>query len=315
MSGLPKFSHPNLLVGTDTFDDAGVYKINDEQAIIQTLDFFTPMVDDPYLFGQIAAANALSDVYAMGGTPITAMNIAAFPTCMDMDVLNQILQGGADKVIEAEALLIGGHTVQDDEPKFGLSVTGLAHPDRLTPNGGGEAGDLLFLTKKVGTGLVSTGIKAGLVSMEQAREMALEMAALNKSAAEAMIAVGVKGATDVTGFGLLGHLKEIAEASGTGAVVYADQVPIWEHAREMANMGLIPAGAHRNRKYIEHLVTAAEYIPQDVMDCFYDPLTSGGLLMAVHKEKEQQMKAELAARGVGYAIIGRLTEGSGILVE
>lgn len=315
MGGLPKFSHPNLLVGTDTFDDAGVYKINDEQVIIQTLDFFTPMVDDPYLFGQIAAANALSDVYAMGGTPVTAMNIAAFPTCMDMDMLNQILRGGADKVIEAEALLVGGHTVQDDEPKFGLSVTGLAHPDQLTPNGGGAAGDVLFLTKKVGTGLVSTGIKAGLVSMEQAREMALEMAQLNKSAAEAMRAVGVKGATDVTGFGLLGHLKEIAEASGTGAVVYADQVPIWEHAREMASIGLIPAGAHRNRKYIEHMVTAAEYIPLDVMDCFYDPLTSGGLLMAVHKEKEQQMKAELSARGVRYAIIGRLTDGSGILVE
>jgi selenide,water dikinase len=315
MAGLPKFSHPNLLVGTDTYDDAGVYKINDEQAIIQTLDFFTPMVDDPYLFGQIAAANALSDVYAMGGTPITAMNIAAFPTCMDMETLNQILLGGADKVIEAGALLIGGHTVQDDEPKFGLSVTGLAHPDHLTPNNGGEAGDLLFLTKKVGTGLVSTGIKAGLVSMADAQEMALEMAKLNKYAAEAMVAVGVKGATDVTGFGLLGHLKEIAEASGTGAVVYADQVPIWDKAREMAAMGLIPAGTHRNRKYIEHMVTVAEHVPLDVMDCLYDPLTSGGLLMAVHKDKADQMKKELEARGVDYAIIGRLTDGAKILVE
>jgi selenide,water dikinase len=315
MAGLPKFSHPNLLVGTDTFDDAGVYKINDEQAIIQTLDFFTPMVDDPYLFGQIAAANALSDVYAMGGTPITAMNIAAFPTCMDMETLNQILLGGADKVIEAGALLIGGHTVQDDEPKFGLSVTGLAHPDCLTPNGGGEAGDVLFLTKKVGTGLVSTGIKAGLVKMEDAMAMAKEMAVLNKYAAEAMQAVGVKGATDVTGFGLLGHLKEIAEASGTGAVVYAEAVPVWEQAREMADMGLIPGGCHRNRRYIEHMVTAADYIPQDLMDCLYDPLTSGGLLMAVHKEKEALMKSELESRGVNYAVIGRLTGGSGILVE
>ena len=315
MAGLPKFHHPNLLVGTDTFDDAGVYKINDEQAIIQTLDFFTPRVDDPYLFGQIAAANALSDVYAMGGTPITAMNIAAFPTCMDMEMLNQILLGGAEKVKEAGALLIGGHTVQDDEPKFGLSVTGLAHPDKLTPNGGGEVGDLLFLTKKVGTGLVSTGIKAGFVSMDQAREMAEEMAGLNKYAAEAMMAVGVKGATDVTGFGLLGHLKEIAEASGTGAVVYAEQVPIWEHAREMANMGLIPGGTYRNRGYIEHMVTVADYIPQDIMDCLYDPLTSGGLLMAVNPGKAEQMKAELAARGVAYAVIGKLTDGSGILVE
>lgn len=315
MAGLPKFSHPNLIVGTDTYDDAGVYKLNDQQAIIQTLDFFTPMVDDPYLFGQIAAANALSDVYAMGGVPITAMNIAAFPTCMDMEMLNQILRGGADKVIEAEALLIGGHTVQDDEPKFGLSVTGVAHPDQITPNGGGEAGDVLFLTKKVGTGLVSTGIKAGFVSMEQARAMALEMAELNKYAAEAMRAVGVKGATDVTGFGLLGHLKEIVEASGTGAVLLSEQVPIWEHAREMAQIGLIPGGAHRNRHYIEHMVTAADYIPLDVMDCLYDPLTSGGLLMAVHKEKEAEMRRELEARGVAYAVIGHLTAGSGILVE
>ena len=315
MAGLPKFSHPNLIVGTDTYDDAGVYKLNDQQAIIQTLDFFTPMVDDPYLFGQIAAANALSDVYAMGGVPITAMNIAAFPTCMDMEMLNQILRGGADKVIEAEALLIGGHTVQDDEPKFGLSVTGVAHPDQITPNGGGEAGDVLFLTKKVGTGLVSTGIKAGFVSMEQARAMALEMAELNKYAAEAMRAVGVKGATDVTGFGLLGHLKEIVEASGTGAVLLSEQVPIWEHAREMAQIGLIPGGAHRNRHYIEHMVTAADYIPLYVMDCFYDPLTSGGLLMAVHKEKEADMRRELEARGVAYAVIGHLTAGSGILVE
>lgn len=315
MGGLPKFHHPNLLVGTDTYDDAGVYKINENQVIIQTLDFFTPMVDDPYLFGQIAAANALSDVYAMGGKPITAMNIAAFPTCMDMTMLNEILRGGADKVIEAEALLIGGHTVEDSEPKFGLSVTGIAHPNEITPNGGGQAGDILFLTKKIGTGLVSTGIKAGFVSMQQANEMALEMAALNKYAAEAMRAVGVKGATDVTGFGLLGHLKEVAEASGTGAVVYADNVPIWDHAREMAQMGLIPGGAHRNRKYIEHCVTAADYIPEDIMDCLYDPLTSGGLLMAVNPEKEKLMKTELEARNVKYSVIGRLTVGSGILVE
>lgn len=315
MGGLPKFHHPNLLVGTDTYDDAGVYKINENQAIIQTLDFFTPMVDDPYLFGQIAAANALSDVYAMGGKPITAMNIAAFPTCMDMTMLNEILRGGADKVIEAEALLIGGHTVEDSEPKFGLSVTGIAHPNEITPNGGGQAGDILFLTKKIGTGLVSTGIKAGFVSMQQANEMALEMAALNKYAAEAMRAVGVKGATDVTGFGLLGHLKEVAEASGTGAVVYADKIPIWNHAREMAQMGLIPGGAHRNRKYIEHCVTAADYIPEDIMDCLYDPLTSGGLLMAVNPEKENMMKTELEARNVKYSVIGCLTAGSGILVE
>ena len=315
MADLPKFSHPNLLVGTDTFDDAGVYQINAEQVIIQTLDFFTPMVDDPYLFGQIAAANALSDVYAMGGAPITAMNIAAFPTCMDRETLHQILLGGAHKVQEAGALLIGGHTVQDDEPKFGLSVTGLARPDELTPNGGGEAGDVLFLTKRLGTGLVSTGLKAGLVTMDEAREMAEEMAQLNKAAAEAMRQVGVKGATDVTGFGLLGHLKEIAEASGTGAVVYSDQVPLWEKAKEMANLGMIPGGNYRNREYLAHAVRIEEQVPREVADCLYDPVTSGGLLMAVHPEKQEEMRRELAARGVRYAVIGQLTEGSGILVK
>lgn len=315
MAGLPKFSHPNLLVGTDTFDDAGVYQINAEQVIIQTLDFFTPMVDDPYLFGQIAAANALSDVYAMGGTPITAMNIAAFPTCMEQETLHQILLGGAHKVQEAGALLIGGHTVQDDEPKFGLSVTGLAHPDELTPNGGGEAGDVLFLTKRLGTGLVSTGLKAGLVTMDEAREMAEEMAQLNKAAAEAMRQVGVKGATDVTGFGLLGHLKEIAEASGTGAVVYADRVPLWEKAKEMANLGLIPGGNYRNREYLSHVVEIEKEVPREIVDCLYDPVTSGGLLMAVHPEKQESMRRELTARGVRYAIIGELIAGSGILVK
>ncbi len=315
MAGLPKFSHPNLLVGSDTYDDAGVYKINEETAIIQTLDFFTPMVDDPYAFGQIAAANALSDIYAMGGTPITAMNIAAFPTCMDMTIFGRILQGGADKVKESGAILIGGHTVEDDEPKYGLSVTGIAHPDKITPNGGGQAGDLLFLTKRLGTGLVSTGIKAGLVDMTDAADMIAEMAALNKGAAEAMQAIGVRGATDVTGFGLLGHLKEIIEASGLGAVVWHDQIRVWPKALEMANMGLIPGGAYRNQDFISHLVTVMETVPRDVLDCLYDPQTSGGLLMAVPSSLGATMEVELENRGIEYAIVGKLVEGGGILVK
>ena len=303
------------MVGSDTFDDAGVYKINDETVIIQTLDFFTPMVDDPYLFGQIAASNALSDVYAMGGEPITAMNIAAFPTSLDTEVLHQILKGGADKVMESGAVLIGGHTVIDEEPKYGLSVTGIAHPDQLTPNGGGAAGDILFLTKTIGTGLLATGIKAGLLTMEDIRPAAEEMAELNKTAAEIMNQVGVKGATDITGFGLLGHLKEIIEASGVGAEIDHSAVPLWPKALEMANLGLIPAGGHRNRDFISPHVTEVGEVPVAVMDCLYDPQTAGGLLMAVPAAAKEEMAAKLEAAGVKYAIIGKLTAGSGIVVR
>jgi len=315
VGGLPKFSHPNLLVGSDTFDDAGVYKINDETVIIQTLDFFTPMVDDPYLFGQIAASNALSDVYAMGGVPITAMNIAAFPTSMEPEVLHQILAGGADKVMESGAVLIGGHTVMDEEPKYGLSVTGIAHPDQVTPNGGGSAGDILFLTKTLGTGLLSTGLKGGLLTQEDTLPAAREMAELNKPAAEAMNKVGVKGATDITGFGLLGHLKEIVEASGVGAEIDHTKIPVWPRALEMADLGLIPAGGHRNRDFISPHVTEIGDVPRAMMDCLYDPQTAGGLLMAVPAAAKEEMIKELDAKGVKYAIIGELIEGSGIRVK
>lgn len=315
MAGLPKFQHPNLLVGSDTYDDAGVYQINETTAIIQTLDFFTPMVDDPYAFGQIAAANALSDIYAMGGTPITAMNIAAFPTCMDMNLFQQILLGGADKVKEAGALLIGGHTIEDDEPKYGLSVTGLVHPERITPNSGGQPGDLLFLTKQLGTGIIATGIKGGVVSPEVAQKVSAGMATLNKDAAAAMRQVGVRGATDITGFGFLGHLKEIIEASGVGAVVWHDQMPIWPEALELAEMGIIPGGAYRNQGYISPVVQVAAEVPQAVVDCLYDPQTSGGLLMAVPAELGATMEVALEERGVAYAIVGRLQAGSGIVIK
>ena len=315
MHGLPKFSHPNLLVGSDTYDDAGVYKISDEVAIIQTLDFFTPMVDDPYLFGQIAAANSLSDVYAMGGTPITAMNIAAFPTCSDMEIFAQILKGGADKVKEAEALLIGGHTVEDDEPKYGLSVTGIAHPDKLTPNGGGRPGDMLFLTKKLGTGIISTAIKAGYASENTVKQMSCQMAELNKNAALAMNKVGVKGATDITGFGFLGHLREIIAASFTGAEIWWDKIPCWQEALELADMGLIPGGAYRNKDFIKKHVKMGEKVPQNIQDVLYDPQTSGGLLIAVAPQKAAALEAEMELLKVNYAIVGRLTEGKSIIVK
>lgn len=311
MAKLPRFHHPNLLVGSDTFDDAGVYQLRPDLAIIQTLDFFTPMVDDPYLFGQIAAANALSDIYAMGGKPITAMNIAAFPHCLTEDVLANILLGGAHKVMEAEALLIGGHTVEDDEPKYGLSVTGIAHPDQITANSGGKAGDLLFITKKLGTGIISTAMKGGVITMEQALPVAHGMAMLNKAGAEAMNQVGVKGATDITGFGFLGHLWELADASHTGAEVWSDQLPVWPEALSFADMGLIPAGAHRNRNYLGEKVCADKDVPQNLLDCMYDPQTSGGLLMAVAPEQADALAAALNTAQVPFAVVGCLTEASG----
>ncbi len=306
MKKLPRFSHPDLLVGSDTYDDAGVYRLRPDLAIIQTLDFFTPMVDDPYLFGQIAAANALSDIYAMGGTPITAMNIAAFPHCLSEQVLADILLGGVSKVIEAGALLIGGHTIEDDEPKYGLSVTGTAHPDDITANSGGRPGDLLFLTKKLGTGIIATAIKGGLLTMEEAIPVAQGMATLNKDGAICMIKAGVKGATDITGFGFLGHLWELADASGCGAEVWADTLPIWPQALEYANMGLLPAGGHRNRAYLGEKIVADPDVPQNVLDCMVDPQTSGGLLMAVPPEKAMLLREELNKLGVFYAVIGQL---------
>jgi len=311
MKNLPRFSHPDLLVGSDTYDDAGVYRLRPDLAIIQTLDFFTPMVDDPYMFGQIAAANALSDIYAMGGTPITAMNIAAFPHCLKGQVLSDILLGGAHKVMEAGALLIGGHTVEDDEPKYGLSVTGTAHPDAITANSGGKPGDVLFLTKKLGTGIIAASIKGGLLTMEEAMPVAQGMAELNKDAAMCMIKIGVKGATDITGFGFLGHLWELADASGCGAEVWADDLPVWPQALEYANMGLLPAGGHRNRDYLGSKIVVDPAVSQNVLDCMVDPQTSGGLLMAVSPDKAVLLQQELDKAKVGYAVVGQLSHEAG----
>lgn len=309
MATLPRFSHPDLLVGSDTYDDAGVYRLRPDLAIIQTLDFFTPMVDDPYLFGQIAAANALSDIYAMGGTPITAMNIAAFPHCLSHEVLSNILLGGAHKVMDAGALLIGGHTVEDDEPKYGLSVTGTAHPDQITANGGGKAGDFLILTKKLGTGIIAAAMKGGLITMEEARPVAESMATLNKTAAECMIRAGVKGATDVTGFGFAGHLWELADASDCGAEIWGEALPIWPQAREFANMGLLPAGGHRNRAYLQEHFYADKDVPMDIQDCVVDPQTSGGMLIAVSPEALDGLEGDLKANGTEYTVVGKLTAG------
>ena len=294
-----------MLVGFDTLDDAGVYLLEDDLALIQTLDFFTPMVDDAYLFGQVAAANALSDIYAMGGRPLTAMNIVCFPNCEDYSILRDIIRGGVDKVKEAGALLVGGHSVDDNVPKYGLAVTGVVHPRKLIRNNGLQAGDILFLTKPLGSGIIATAIKAEMASVSVVEEAGRWMAALNRAAAEAAVDVGVQGGTDITGFGLLGHLVEMTEASGVSAEVFAEQLYFMQEALEYASMGLIPGGAYANRDYLGTRVTVEGNVDGAVKDVAYAPETSGGLLLGVPEDKADDMVEALTRRGVSYAVIGR----------
>ena len=259
-------------------DDAGVYKITDELAIIQTVDFFTPIVDDPYWFGQIAASNALSDVYAMGGTPKTAMNLACFPIKdMDISILRQILKGGLDKLKEAGVVLVGGHSIEDRELKYGLSVTGFIHPDRILTKKNLKAGDRLVLTKPLGTGIINTAVKGGLASDEAIKFVTLLMAALNKDAAEIMQACPVHACTDITGFGLIGHLAEMVIDSGLGVEILSDRLPVIPEALEYAGMGLVPAGAYKNREFREAMVDIGPSVDSIVQDILFDPPTSGGL--------------------------------------
>lgn len=251
MCHLQKPLHPNLLVGIESSDDAAVYKINEDVALIQTLDFFTPVVDDPYTFGQIAAANALSDVYAMGGEPFLALNIVCFPDCLDPLILSEILRGGQDKVTEAGAVLAGGHSVSDDEPKYGLSVSGFVNPLRIMTNNRAKPGDVLILTKPLGVGIINTAIKAGIASETASREAILSMTSLNRIGKEATQDInGVHSITDITGFGLLGHAIEMAEGSNVTFRIKSNDIPYIASAEEYANMGLIPAGAYKNRDFL-----------------------------------------------------------------
>lgn len=303
---LPSFKCPSLLVGPETGDDAGVFKIDDNLALVQTLDFFTPVVDDPYTFGAIAAANSLSDVYAMGGEPLTVMNIVGFPSCtLPIEVLGEILRGGADKIKESGAILVGGHTVEDKEPKYGLSVTGRVHPERVITNSGAQAGDYLILTKSLGVGIVVTSIKGGLATSETTQEAINQMAFLNKQACEVMIHFGVKGATDVTGFGLIGHAVEMAKASKVSIELYPNKLPLITGAIELARMGMIPAGAYQNREYFSALVEGSP--KEEIMDVLYDPQTSGGILMAVTEDKVEAVLQELHQTGVSMStVVGKV---------
>lgn len=306
---IPKVSHEKLIVGLETSDDAAVYKVSDDKAIILTLDFFTPVVDDPYTFGKIAAANSLSDIYAMGGEPTVAMNIVCFPQCEDMAILREILRGGSDKVTESGAILVGGHTVDDMEPKYGLSVTGEVHPDKVRANSHVAVGDVLILTKPIGTGIINTAIKGEIADEQDYEEAVLVMEYLNKYPADALKKIDVNGVTDVTGFGLLGHVLEMAKGSGCTIEVDGESVPMLRNAREYANMGIIPAGMYKNLDYISPDVYVTEGVKQDILDVLYDPQTSGGLLISVPQQRASELIEELRnCKALCYDIIGRAVE-------
>lgn len=300
-----------MIVGLETSDDAGVYRINDEQAIVQSVDFFTPVVDDPYAFGQIAAANALSDIYAMGAKPLTAMNLVSFPVGkLKMEVLAKILHGGSDKIREAGAVLVGGHSIDDSEPKYGLSVTGIVHPESVLSNAKAELGDYLVLTKPLGVGIITTGIKRGIVSASVEQEVIQVMATLNKGAAEAALEVGVHAVTDVTGFGLLGHLHEMLLASGFSADVYAEAVPALESVWECIRQKAIPGGTQANRRHLEGKVDFAPDVPEEVQLVLCDAITSGGLLIAVPEERVERLISLLTiSQTPAAAVIGRVRNG------
>ena len=299
-----------MLVGTCTADDAGVYRVREDLAIVQTVDFFTAVVDDPYTFGQIAAANALSDIYAMGARPITALNVIAFPEGkMPLKVLTDILRGGLDKTLEARTSIIGGHTIKDDVPKYGLAVTGLVHPDQVLTNAGARPGDRLFLTKPIGSGIVATAIKQGRTSAEEEAEIIAVMAALNRGAADAMAGIDVHACTDVTGFGFLGHLHEMAEASGVSARVRSAAVPILDSARRHAGGGAVPGGSRANLAFVEPCVRFEDGIDEITRLLLADAQTSGGLLIAVAPGDADRLAERLRAAGVLAAEVGEITAG------
>lgn len=310
------FNHPDLLVGCGKPDDAGVFRLLPDLAIVQTVDFFTPIVNDPYLFGQVAAANALSDIYAMGAKPVTALNIVAFPGCLGLDVLAEILRGGGEKIAEAGALVVGGHSIEDEEPKYGLAVTGVVHPDRVITNQGAREGDFLILTKPLGTGVLATALKGDLLGKEDEKRLGEVMATLNAGAARAMAQVGANACTDITGFGFLGHLREMAVNSGVDVEVEVPSVPFLPRARELASQGVVPAGAYRNKEHVRPFLEIQGEVTGVTEDLLCDPQTSGGLLLAVSEDRKDDMMAALLREGVQRSrVVGRvLKRGTGKII-
>jgi len=311
LAGLPKSVDPNVLVGSATADDAAVYRLDAERALVLTTDFFTPIVDDPYQFGAVAAANALSDVYAMGATPLAALAIVGFPDeLLESSVLAQILRGGAEKVAEAGIEIVGGHTIRADEPIYGLSVTGVVHPERVITNAGARPSDLLVLTKPIGVGIVTTAAKNDVDSEGAIDDAVRIMATLNRGASAAALEIGVKAMTDVTGFGLLGHLRNLLVASGTSASLWLDDVPILPAARSYVRRGVAPGGTRANLRFVAECTDFGPDVLEDEQLLLADAQTSGGLLMAVAEERAPALVAALTKRGVqARAIIGRVESG------
>jgi selenide,water dikinase len=308
LHSLPPFHHPDLIVGTETSDDAGVFRLRDDLAIVNTVDFFTPIVDDPYTFGQIAAANALSDVYAMGGEPTTALNIVGFPKGkLDLEVLTDIIRGGSERVRAAGAVVIGGHSIIDEELKYGMAVTGVIHPDRVIRNVGVQPGDALVLTKPLGTGIITTGLKRRKASPASVRAAVRSMVRLNDTASAVMRAFPAHACSDITGFGLLGHAFEMASGSGVTIVLAAKTLPLLPGARKLAQQGCLTGGCRRNRDYLKNKTSIDRKVPADLIEVALDPQTSGGLLIAVPADRADGLVEELRAKGVdastrvGYA--------------
>lgn len=308
LSPLPLEKHPNLLVGTETADDAGVYQLSEQMALVQTVDFITPIVDDPSLFGQIAAANAMSDIYAMGAKPLTALNVVGFPRrSLDLSLLTAILRGGLEKVHEAGAVLLGGHTVDDAELKYGLSVTGTVHPAKVVTNRGARVGDVLILTKALGIGIISTANKAGMAAAGVLQEAVEAMLQLNDRASEAMVECGAHACTDITGFGLLGHASEMARGCGLSFRFYYSQIPILPGTREGAAAGMVPGGAYCNQDHFGRETRIAGKVPGMERIIFFDPQTSGGLLIALPGDRGEELLQRLREKGVGGAsVIGEV---------
>jgi len=301
---LPKVTDANVLVGIETSDDAGVYQLNEGTALVQTVDFFSPMTDDPYLFGQIAAANALSDVYAMGGVPLTALNIVCYAHCISPEVMGEILRGGADKALEAQVVILGGHTVENADIKYGMAVTGIVHPGAIITNRGVEPGNKLILTKPLGSGIISTAAKAEMAAKSHIDLSLQVMATLNKAAAETFRAYTVYGGTDVTGFGLLGHAVELAEGSKVAIHLYTAAIPVLPGVRDYAAMGLVPAGAYNNATHFGKFVDLGIAVDDVWRDVLYDPQTSGGLLFAVSPAQAAAVLCALQNRGIEAREVG-----------
>ena len=310
----PARQHPNLLVGLEVSDDAAVYKINDDLAVIQTLDFFTPIVDDPYDYGAIAAANAMSDIYAMGGEVTVCMNICGFPPDLPQEIVAEILRGGAEKVAEAGGALVGGHTVDDKEPKYGLSVMGLIHPDKMLTKAGARPGDQLILTKPLGVGMITTALKADVADAEHIAPAVKNMKQLNRQATQLIQSIGVNACTDITGFSLLGHGSEIAEKSDVQLRLFIDRIPFLDGARQYAEDWLFPGGSCKNQTCYESVAHFAPGISEETQLLLFTPETSGGLLISVPPERLETLQACFAEAGHFYAEIGEVLEGTGIQV-